>query len=265
MSLSGSAGVPGIFDASLSVSAAFKDVTAKASSCSQSSYLEESKEREYNHEFLQIFREVITEASIGGQVCKMSESKIIDSIPIATPLTPEELQKKSEDYMKTEYDNNKGAEMRFGPRSIFLLKDHLSCDDSDNGYYVADIEVNNTGGPAPPPGYLSEDINKGFGGEYVWLKPIRTNDSSRAASAFRFYKTPTRNDDYDDLAKGTGGEYRYLERVQDGKQYITSIELISIEKLTAGILQEYFGRDGWTSNLNEGRGGRVLYLGWNTA
>merc|ERR1712141_621752 len=54
--------------------------------------------------------------------------------------------------------------------------------------YVHDFDVH-YGGSSPPYRYLNQDINKGFGGEYVWIKPIWTSSRGRAASGFVFVKT----------------------------------------------------------------------------
>ena len=102
-SLSGKASAGfGLFSAS--VDAAFKHVTSNVSSLKTLSYTEESSTTEFNPNFLQIIREVTNEAMINGEVAKTVETKIVDSTPIGKPLTPKELQKKSEDYIKM-YDD----------------------------------------------------------------------------------------------------------------------------------------------------------------
>merc|ERR1712149_135899 len=93
VSVSGSAGVPGIFSASLSMSLAFKNVTSQSSGCSDFQFKE--------------------------------ESKMVDSIPKDALLTPEQLQKKAEDFMKAEYDNGTGTGMVFGPRCTFSLENQV--------------------------------------------------------------------------------------------------------------------------------------------
>ena len=106
----GSAGF-GLFSGS--VDAAFKHVISNVSSLKTLSYTEESSTTEFNPNFLQIIREVTNEAMINGEVAKTVETKIVDSTPIGQPLTPEELQKKSEDYIKM-YDDGSGNGLSLG-------------------------------------------------------------------------------------------------------------------------------------------------------
>ena len=111
-SLSGKASAGfGLFSAS--VDAAFKHVTSNVSSLKTLSYTEESSTTEFNPNFLQIIREVTNEAMINGEVAKTVETKIVDSTPIGKPLTPKELQKKSEGYIKM-YDNGSGNGISLG-------------------------------------------------------------------------------------------------------------------------------------------------------
>ena len=106
----GSAGF-GLFSGS--VDAAFKHVISNVSSLKTLSYTEESSTTEFNPNFLQIIREVTNEAMINGEVAKTVETKIVDSTPIGKPLTPKELQKKSEGYIKM-YDNGSGNGISLG-------------------------------------------------------------------------------------------------------------------------------------------------------
>ena len=111
-SLSGKASAGfGLFSAS--VDAAFKHVTSNVSSLKTLSYTEESSTTEFNPNFLQIIREVTNEAMINGEVAKTVETKIVDSTPIGQPWTPEELQKKSEEYIKM-YDDGSGNGVSLG-------------------------------------------------------------------------------------------------------------------------------------------------------
>lgn len=100
---------------------------------------------------------------------------------------------------------------------------------------------------------LPQDINKGFQGEYVFLKPIYTANRSEAATKFKLkivmFALP-----YRDLAKGTGGSYRYLLPVND---------LDVNRKITRIWLSGDQEGDGYTGDINRGRGGRYLYLNWS--
>lgn len=100
---------------------------------------------------------------------------------------------------------------------------------------------------------LPQDINKGYQGSYVYLKPIFTTNRNEAATKFKLkigiFSLPHR-----DLAKGAGGAYRYLLPVND---------IAVNKKITRIWLSENQEGDGYTSDINKNRGGRFLYLNWN--
>ena len=106
----------GLFSAS--VDAAFKHVISNVSSLKTLSYTEESSTTEFNPNFLQIIREVTNEALIDGEVAKIVETKIVDSTPIDRPLTSQQLQKKSEDFIKM-YDDGSGNGIAIGSICLF--------------------------------------------------------------------------------------------------------------------------------------------------
>ena len=95
------------------VSAAFNHVTSNVSYMKTLNYMEESSTTEFNPNFLQIIREVTTEAEIDGNVAKIVETKIVDSVLTDNPLTQKQLQEKSEEYIKM-YDNGSGTGIRLG-------------------------------------------------------------------------------------------------------------------------------------------------------
>ena len=96
-----------------SVDAAFNHVASSVAYLKTLSYMEESNTTEFNPMFLQIIREVTTEAEIDGNVAKVVETKIVDSALTDSPLSQQELQKKSEDYIKM-YENESGTGIRLG-------------------------------------------------------------------------------------------------------------------------------------------------------
>jgi len=65
-----------------------------------------------------------------------------------------------------------------------------------------------------------------------------------------------------DLAKGAGGKFRYLEFQKGGSTRVAKLTLLrSTEKVTSDEVQK-LGYNGWTSDINEGRGGNFLHLIW---
>ena len=104
---------------SASVDASFNHVISNVSSLKTLSYTEESSTTEFNPNFLQIIREVTNEAMINGEVAKTIETKIVDSTPIGKPLTPKELQNKSEEYIKM-YDDGSGNGLSLGSICSFV-------------------------------------------------------------------------------------------------------------------------------------------------
>ncbi|CAG2165231.1 unnamed protein product [Oppiella nova] len=106
-------------------------------------------------------------------------------------------------------------------------------------------------------GCLPQDINKGFKGEYVWLRPEYTTNKRKAATGFHIMISGERLYDandvhHRDLAIGAGGQYRYLIAEYNGPNKITTVWL-SEDKQGCGS----------TGDINAGRGGRYLYLCWS--
>ncbi|KAL4067473.1 hypothetical protein V8B97DRAFT_1918959 [Scleroderma yunnanense] len=100
-----------------------------------------------------------------------------------------------------------------------------------------------------------EDINKGFGGQYVYLKPKYTFSRNDAARGFSFHTTYVEDLCANDLSKGDGKDlYRYIHahyRPNGDGRPIGQVYLSTIED-----------GDGHTADLNRDRGGRYLYLCW---
>jgi len=120
--------------------------------------------------------------------------------------------------------------------------------------YISGLHVTYTWGDANvPQGHLAEDINKGFGGAYVWLEPIYTDNADEAASGFHFWHQSTKDEDYDDLAKGAGGDWRYIKSLHDGEGKVTGVHLT----------EDNTKYEHCTEDLNRKRGGRYLYLCWD--
>lgn len=110
------------------------------------------------------------------------------------------------------------------------------------------------------------DVNKGFGGDYVWLVPVWTTQVDEAASNVQVVMQKSEEDDRDDLASGAGGKYRYLfPQVQDNNSdKITDVQLYrSEDSLDSDALAD-MGFQGMSSDINEDRDGDYLYLLWKT-
>ena len=126
--------------------------------------------------------------------------------------------------------------------------------------YVRGIDVISQDKRGAPAGYLKEDVNKGFGGKYVYIKPIFTEDKLSGSSGFNLVITNNENNNpvAKDLSKGAGdlgaGQFRYIvPRYDDDSRKVTEIKLV--ENLNNDF-------NSCTSDINKGRGGRELYLCW---
>merc|ERR1719277_1832160 len=147
ISMSGSGGMPGIFDLSSKMASSFKKVVDESSSQSNYRYEEKSEETEYNTDFLQLLRKVSTVVAIDGSTVEMIETMIVDSIPTASPLTSKQLEEKSKEFIMQEYDNGEGSEMTFGPRCTFYYSDQLFVEEEKveekkepEWYYIRGVE-----------------------------------------------------------------------------------------------------------------------------
>ncbi|KAH6891474.1 hypothetical protein B0T10DRAFT_485368 [Thelonectria olida] len=112
---------------------------------------------------------------------------------------------------------------------------------------------------------LSADVNKGFGGKYVWLRIHRAPKPSMIVNQFwvdvRENSIGGRDDD---LAKGAGGDYRYLQwsNDMDVEHYVTEVALW---RTTSAENRPPMGWEGKTEDINRGRGGDYLYLIWKVS
>ncbi|GJJ12688.1 hypothetical protein Clacol_006932 [Clathrus columnatus] len=106
-----------------------------------------------------------------------------------------------------------------------------------------------------------DNINMGFGGNYVWVVPEYGSARERARTSFIFIAQDHNNDNYKNLAKGANGKYRYLlPMINRGtKQKIIGLRLL---RSSSQILSPPKGYHGMTKDINEGRHGTYLYLIW---
>ncbi|RGP71958.1 hypothetical protein FSPOR_3073 [Fusarium sporotrichioides] len=109
----------------------------------------------------------------------------------------------------------------------------------------------------------SADINKGNGGEYVWLIPHR---APRPNMMVNNIWTDIRGDNIDgrdDLAKGAGGDYRFFSWSNDmnANHFITDLALWRCGDSQSDPPAGWHGK---TGDINDRRGGDYLYLVWRT-
>ncbi|KAI9452409.1 hypothetical protein BJY52DRAFT_1292942 [Lactarius psammicola] len=106
-----------------------------------------------------------------------------------------------------------------------------------------------------------EDINKGFGGEDVYLVPKYTTSRAEAALGFSFHSSYVKDLNAADISKGDGRElYRYIHT-----HYRPGGPSGGYRPVGRVYLRESPMGDGHTDDLNKHRGGRDLYLCWTYA
>ncbi|KAG6908519.1 hypothetical protein DXG01_004371 [Tephrocybe rancida] len=100
-----------------------------------------------------------------------------------------------------------------------------------------------------------EDINKSFGGGYVYLVPSYAVSASDAATAFSITITSMEDLNADDLSKGDAKHDQFV--------YLNAhYSLSDGQPITRVSLSEQEEGDGHTMDLNHDRHGRFLYLNW---
>ena len=105
-----------------------------------------------------------------------------------------------------------------------------------------------------PFGFIPEGINKGHGGDWVYIKPLYTHVEAEAATGFQITITDKPIPQMKNIARGAGGLFRYIE-----PQYIKDDQkIIDIHFRT----QTGLGFGVCTTNINYRRGGRELFLCW---
>ncbi|CDF33130.1 unnamed protein product [Chondrus crispus] len=111
------------------------------------------------------------------------------------------------------------------------------------------------------------DINRGYGGKYVFLEPVWVDDISQGADNISVQISGgvpgwTKERGQQDMAMGAGGDYRFLDiwHRRDVKEKIVDVVLWGGQ-----LVRIPDGWTGMTGDLNKGRGGRYLYIVWKTA
>ncbi|KAJ3559522.1 hypothetical protein NM688_g295 [Phlebia brevispora] len=108
-----------------------------------------------------------------------------------------------------------------------------------------------------------DDINKGFGGSYVWLVNNYTDTPDSACTAFRVVIQDDSDDSLQDLAKGAGGQYRYMLSMLDKGIYSKTTEA-RLLRSSSEVSGPPSGYDGMSIDINKGREQDYLYVIWKT-
>ncbi|KAI0562904.1 hypothetical protein FGB62_50g28 [Gracilaria domingensis] len=111
-----------------------------------------------------------------------------------------------------------------------------------------------------------QDINKGFGGNFVYLQPHWTTDPSEAADHIEVTIVDNFPDwasekGLKDMAAEAGGDYRFIEAQNNGG----SKKIVAAQLWNGELHRTPDGWDGYTTDLNEGRSGRYLYVVYKLA
>lgn len=106
-----------------------------------------------------------------------------------------------------------------------------------------------------------QDINSGFGGQYVYLVAKYTFSRAEAALGFSLHTSYIEDLNGNDLSKGDGRDlYRYIHthyRPGGPSGGYRPVEKVYLSESPMG--------HGHTDDLNKDRGGRFLYLCWTYA
>ncbi|KAJ3559519.1 hypothetical protein NM688_g292 [Phlebia brevispora] len=107
------------------------------------------------------------------------------------------------------------------------------------------------------------NINKDFGGSFVWLANLYINHPAVASVGFHVVIQNDNTPMEMDLAKGAGGQYRYIRNMRDQGIHakITGARLL---RSKSAVSKPPSGYDGMSTNINKGRGKSYLYVVWKT-
>ncbi|KAE8146589.1 hypothetical protein BDV25DRAFT_48398 [Aspergillus avenaceus] len=108
------------------------------------------------------------------------------------------------------------------------------------------------------------DINAGMKGKYVWLVPRYSDDPSSAPSSIRIIIQDDADHNRDDMAKGAGGKYRYIDLQYGEGEKIKRVSLLRRKDSVSYNTIHSLGFDGYSGDINSGRGGDYLYIVWKT-
>lgn len=160
-----------------------------------------------------------------------------------------------------------------------VLSEDLTLDIpvTDNTKFLERIDVENLGSFQQSTDWMQvngkemetsdnvNDINKGFQGDFVYLKPVWTTDRSKAADNIKFYI----EDDFPqwakdrglkDLATGAGGDFRFIEALNEG----SNKKIVQTKLFDTQLARTPDTWTDFTIDINKGRGGRYLYCVWRS-
>ena len=130
------------------------------------------------------------------------------------------------------------------------------------GMYLTGFEVAHKFVKGAPSGYFQNDINKGFGGTYTYLKPQWSNDRSKAVSSFKLMVTDRKTNDV--CIKGVRNKGVALHCARGKHMYLVPIYDDNALKITCiRISNSRLQNMDDSINMNEKRQGADLYLSWN--
>lgn len=111
----------------------------------------------------------------------------------------------------------------------------------------------------------NNSLNAGFNGFTSWLTPLWQTGRDQAITGIDVIITVNATDGYSDVAKGDGlTYYRYLDPVREPSA--PCINEITVWRSDDALqTPDSDGYQGYTTDINDGRGGGYLYLAWKLA
>jgi hypothetical protein len=97
---------------------------------------------------------------------------------------------------------------------------------------------------------------------FVWIIATFNSNQDRAISTVQIQIQDKQDENRWDLSAGTGGDYRYLHPLKEGSAKITDIKLLRRSEKVEWATVRNLGFQGWSGDINQGRGGEFLHLVW---
>jgi hypothetical protein len=107
----------------------------------------------------------------------------------------------------------------------------------------------------------SPDINKKFGGKYIYIRPFLTMDRSKAICSVTVLITKTEDKSRVNLATGAKGDFRYVDVNRDAN--LPPVTMLLLFRSDKKQREPPPGFNGMSGDINRGRGGDFLYLIWS--
>merc|ERR1711933_317227 len=140
------------------------------------------------------------------------------------------------------------------PSPLKFLQDIKASENSPGKDWYKIKEVDGSG----------DDLNKGFGGSYMYLWACTTSCSTDAVTGMVVFQSNTGNGQLgQDIAKEAGGDYRYIiTKKETGEQKVDVTSLKLWRTGSSDSKPSKYGYTDWTTDINNGRGGDYLYVCW---